>query len=195
MIDESGEIGSTSLFCVFVASVTDHVKKVEKIVKVFPKGRRENKHYNSLDKTKIEVLMELCSCDVDVYCVSYRKSKLDCDTPKKKSIHIIGQISELVELVLKKDKDTIFDLAIDNTPLIDGYEDILAKLCYKIAESCGKTIEDLHIMSSSGTNVLKIHDYVTGTIGAHIEHKKDIEHDCHDRFGIIESKIKEIIER
>ena len=143
---------------------------------MFPKGRRENKHYNSLDETKVKVLTELNSCDIDVYAVSYKKSKLDCDTPKKKSIHIIGQISELVELVLKSDSNTIYDLTIDNTPLIDGYEDILAKLCYKTAESYGKTIENLHIMSSSGTKVLQIHDYITGTIGAHVENEKDTEH-------------------
>jgi len=68
-------------------------------------------------------------------------------------------------------------------------------LCYKIAESCGKTIDELHIMSSSGTNVPKIHDYVTGTIGARIENVKDIENECHERFGMIEPKVKKIIER
>jgi len=195
MIDESGEIGSTSLFCVFVASITDHVKKVEKIIKVFPKGRRKNKHYNSLDRTKVDVLTELSSCDIDIYGISYKKSKLDCDTPKKKSIHVICQMTELIELVLKNDNGTTYNLVIDNTPLIDGYEDMFAKFCYKIAESCGKTIDELHIMSSSGTNVLKIHDYVAGTIGAHIENAKDAENECHERFGIVKSKIKEIIER
>ena len=162
---------------------------------MFPKGRKKNKHYNSLDETKVDVLTELNLCDIEVYAVSYKKSKLDCETPKKKSIHIIGQISELLELVLRKDNGTIYDLAIDNTPLMDGYEDTLAESCYEIAESCGKAIEDMQIMSSSGTNALKIHDHIAGTTGAHIENAKDAANACHDRFEIIRSKIREIVER
>jgi hypothetical protein len=48
---------------------------------------------------------------------------------------------------------------------------------------------------SAGTKVLQVHDYITGTLGAHIENEKDIENSCHERFNIIESKIREVVKR
>jgi len=195
MIDDSGEIGSASLFCVLTAAVTDNAKKVEKITKVFPKGNIENKHYKSLDETKVKVLTEVGMCDIDIYAVSYKKSKLDLDTARKKQVHNLGQILELIELVLRSDGGLVYDIVIDNTTLMDGYEDGFVKLCYQFARLCGKTIENIEMRDSSGTRVLQIHDYIASTIGAHIENAKDAENECHERFRIIGSKIKEIVER
>ena len=195
MIDDSGEIGSASLFCVLAASVTDNTKRIEKITKVFPPSNIENKHYKSLDSTKMNVLTEVGKCDVSIYAVSYRKSRLDLETPKKKKIHNLGQMIELIELVLANDDGIIYDLVIDNTPLMDGFEDEFVEKCYKVAAHHGKTIEHIEMRDSSGTKALQIHDYIAGTIGAHMENRKDIENVCHGRFEIIRPKIVDIIER
>jgi len=103
MIDDSCEIGSTSLFCVLTAAVTDNARKIEKITKVFPPNNVENKHYKSLDETKVKVLTEVKKCDIGIYAVSYRKSRLDLTTPKKKHIHNLGQTLELIEEVFIND--------------------------------------------------------------------------------------------
>jgi len=195
MIDDSGEIGSASLFCVLTAAVTDNAKRIEKITKVFPKSNIENKHYKSLDETKVKVLTEVSMCDIDIYAVSYRKSKLDLGTARKKQIHNFGQMLELIEIVLRKDDGLTYDIVIDNTTLMDGYEDGFVKLCYQFAGLCGKTIENIEMRDSCGTKVLQVHDYIASTIGAHIENEKDKRNDCHKRFEIIKPKIKEIIKR
>jgi hypothetical protein len=195
IIDESGEIGSISSFCVLAASVTDNIKRIEKITKVFPPSNIENKHYKSLDETKVKVLTEVKNCDMSIYAISYKKSKLDLSTPKKKHIHNLGQLLELIELVLLKDDASVYDIVIDNTTLIDGYEGEFVRKCYDIAGRCRKSIENIEMRDSSCTKVLQIHDYVAGTIGAHIESVKDAENECHERFRIIGPKIKEIINR
>ena len=195
MIDESGEIGSSSLYCVLVATVTDNAKKIEKITKVFPPNRRENKHYNSLDETKVRVLTELGECDIGIYAASYKKSKLDLRTAKKKQIHNFGQIVELIDLVLRNDNGSTYDIMIDNMTLMDGYEDVFVKVCHHFADLCGKTIENIEVRDSSGTKVLQVHDYITGTVGAHIEHKNDAENACHERFAILAPKVRNLMER
>jgi hypothetical protein len=188
-------VGVDSSFYVLAASATDHMRRMEKIAKVFPPSNIENKHYKSLDETKVKVLTEVEMCDVDIYAISYKKSKLDLETPKKKKEHNLGHLLDLIELVLKNDGGHAYNLIIDNTSLIDGYEDIFVKMCCKISGLCGKTIGHIEMKDSSGTKVLQIHDYVASTIGAHIENAKDTENECHIRFKMIESKIKEIIER
>jgi len=195
MIDDSGEIGSASLFCVLTAAVTDNARRVEKITKVFPKGNTENKHYKSSDETKVKVLTEAGACDIDIYAISYKKSKLDLETARKKQVHNLGQTLELIELVLRSDGGLTYDIVIDNTTLMDGYEDGFVKLCHQFARLCGKTIENIEMRDSCGTRVLQIHDYIAGTVGAHIENEKDIGNDCHGRFEIIRPKIKEIVRR
>jgi hypothetical protein len=143
MIDDSGEIGSSSLFCVLAAAVTDNAKRIEKITRVFPLNRTENKHYKSLDETKIRVLAEVEKCDIDIYAVSYRKSKLDLTTAKKKHIHNLGQMLELIELVLRNDDCPTYDVVIDNTTLIDGYEDEFVRRCCELAGVHHKMIENI----------------------------------------------------
>jgi len=195
IIDEGGDLGTDSSFYVLAATVTDNMKRIEKIVKVFPPSNKENKHYKSLDETKIKVLSEVSNCDVDIYASSYRKSKLDLETSKSKKEHNLGHTLELIELILKKDNGYAYDIIIDNTSLMDDYENIFVKMCHQIAGLCGKTIENIEMRDSSGTKVLQIHDYIIGTIGAHIEHEKDPENKCHERFAIISSKVKEIVRK
>jgi hypothetical protein len=195
MIDEGGDLGSDSIFYVLAASVTDNTRKIEKITKVFPLGNKENKHYKSLDETKVKVLTEIGECDISIYAVSYKKSKLDLGTAMKKHLHNFGQMLELIELILKNDDGRAYDLIVDNTSLMDGYEDLFVKTCGQIAGLCGKTIENIEMRDSSGTKVLQVHDYIASTIGAHIENEKDKKNDCHERFEIIRPKIREIVKR
>ena len=195
MIDDSGDLGTDSSFYVLIAAVTDNRKNIEKITRVFPPTRRENKHYYSLDETKVKVLTELEMCDIDIYAVSYNKSKLDLSTPKKKKEHNLSHLLELIELVLRSDTGRVYDMIIDNTSMMDGYEDLFVKMCYQVAGLCGKIIENIEMKDSSGTKVLQIHDYAAGTIGGHTEHMKDVENAYHERFAIITSKIREIVEK
>jgi len=78
---------------------------------------------------------------------------------------------------------------------MDGYEDQFVKECYELAGMYNKDIENIEMRDSCGTKVLQIHDYITGTLGAHIENEKDVENPCHKRFTIIRSKVKEIVKR
>ena len=162
---------------------------------MFPFNRRDNKHYNALDETGVEVLTELGNCNIGIYAVSYKKSKLDLGTAKKKQIHNFGQILELIDLVLRNDDGSTYDIMIDNMTLMNGYENVFVKMCYQFAGLCGKTIENIEMRDSCGTKVLQVHNYIAGTIGAHIENEKDKRNDCHKRFEMIRPKIKEIIKR
>ena len=47
----------------------------------------------------------------------------------------------------------------------------------------------------SGTKALQVHDRIVGTAAGHIENKNDSESDHHERFRIIESKIREVIRK
>ena len=195
IIDESGEIGSSSQYCVLVASVTDNAKGVERVTKMFPPARRENKHYSSLDETKVKVLKGVVGCSVDIYAVSYKKSKLDLRTPKRKKEHNLGHTLELIELVLMNDEGSTYDLIVDNTTLMRNYEDEFVRRCYDLAVNYGKWFDIIEMGDSSGIKVLQIHDYIASTVGAHIEHQNDIENACHDRFRIIEPIIKQFAKR
>ena len=195
VIDDSGEIGSSSIFCVLAASVTSNAKKMEKVTKVFPPNNRENKHYNSLDETKVKVLNRVAECDINIFAVSYDKSKLDIRTPKRKKLHNLRQTLELLELVLSNDAGPAYDIIIDNTPLIDGYEDEFVRRCHEIAAENKKWIENIEMRDSGGTKVLQVHDYIASTIGAHIERERHAEDPCHDRFRIIEQRIRKIIKK
>ncbi|MCL2143337.1 MAG: DUF3800 domain-containing protein [Methanomassiliicoccaceae archaeon] len=195
VIDDSGEIGSESAFCVLTAAVTDDVKRFEGITLAFPKAKSETKHYTSENHEISKVLTWAEECDVDVYAVSYKKSKLDLGTPKKKKDHNLRQTLELVELVLMNDDCKVFDLTIDNTSLMDGYEKKLTDACIEIAGRYGKRIESIEMRDSRGTKILQVQDYIAGAVWAHIEYKEDTENDCHCRFGIIEHKIKQIIRK
>ena len=195
VIDEGGDLGTDSLFYIMVSAVIDNSKMFEKITKVFPSGNKENKHYKSLDETKIKILTEVRDCNAGVYVVSYRKSKLKIETSKRKKEHNLGHMLELIELVLKSDDGRIYDIIIDNTSLMNGHEDIFVRMCNQIAGLCGKTIENIEMRDSSGTKVLQIHDYITGTVAGHIENENDAGNDYHERFRIIESKIREIIRK
>ena len=84
VIDDSGDLGSDSEFYVLAAAVTDDVKKFERITRAFPRSEKENKHHSSDGHVIAKVLTRARECDVDVYAVSYEKSKLDLGTPKKK---------------------------------------------------------------------------------------------------------------
>jgi len=195
VIDDSGEIGSVSTFCTLAASVTGDVKKFKTITRAFPPSNRENKHYNALDETKVKVLTWANECDIDIYAVSYKKSKLNVGTPERKKLHNLRQTLELVELVLSEDGGFVYDLMIDNTDLINGYEDELVRRGYEIARMYGKVIENIEMKDSSGTKELQVQDYITSTVGAHIEYEKHTEDPCHDRFRIIEYHIKKIIRK
>ena len=195
VIDDSGEIGSPSQFCVLAASVTNNAKSVERVTKVFPPNNTENKHYNSLDETKVKVLNRVRECGVDIYAVSYEKSKLDVGTPKKKKEHNLRQSLELVELVLTNDNGSAYDLIVDNTTLMKGYEDEFVKKCCEIAARHNKRFENIEMRSSSGVKVLQIQDYVSSTLGAHMEHKDDVGNPCHGRFAIIERNVRRFIKK
>jgi len=190
VIDDGGEIGSRSAFCVLTASVTNDVKKFENVIHAFPKNKSEHKHHSSDHHVISRVLRQTEECDIDIYAVSYEKSKLDLDTPDKKKEHLFRQILGLVKLVLENDDGIVFDLMMDNTTLMDGYEVRLVEGCNEIAESCGKKIENIEMRNSRSTKILQIQDFITGAVWAHIEYENDPQNQCHDRFAIIRTKVK-----
>jgi len=195
VIDDSGEIGSGSAFCVLTATVTNDVKRFERITRAFPRYREEPKHYNSEHHEIVKVLAWAEECDIDIYAVSYEKSKLDLETPKKKKDHNFRQTLELIELILAEDRGVAYDLMIDNTSLMEGYKEKLVDACLEIAGRCGKVIENIEMRDSGGTKILLVQDFIAGAVGAHIESAVDTEDPCHHRFGIIEPRVKNIIRK
>ena len=171
------------------------MKRFERITHAFPKTKSEAKHYTSEDHEISKVLTWAEECDIDIYAVSYEKSKLDLGTPKKKKDHNLRQTLELVKLVLMNDDRTVFDLTIDNTSLMNGYERELVDACIEIARHCGKRMENIEMRDSKGTKILQVQDYIAGAVWARIEYKEDAKNDCHRRFRIIEQKIKETIKK
>jgi hypothetical protein len=134
-------------------------------------------------------------CDADIYAVSYEKSKLDLETPKNKKEHNLIHTLELITLILMNDDGMTYDIILDSTSLMNGYEDIFVKMCNNLAESHGKRVENIEMRDSRGTKILQVQDYISGAVWAHIEYENDIEDHCHHRFGIIERKIKRIIKK
>ena len=195
VIEDSGDVGSDSEFYVLAATVTDDVKRFENTTHAFPRSRRENKHNNLDDVAIAKVLTRAKECNIDIYAVSYEKSKLNLETPKNKKEHNFRHTLELVELVLKNDNGTIYDLMMDNTSLMDDYKEWFVYACIEIAGSYGNIIENIEMRDSSGTKILQVQDFITGAIWAHIEYEDDAGESCHDRFGIIEHKVREIDRR
>lgn len=195
VIDDSGEIGSESAFCVLTATVTSDVKRFERITRAFPKNKDEPKHYNSEHHEIMKVLAWVGECNIEIYTVSYEKSKLDLETPKKKKDHNFRQTLELIELVLANDGGTVYDLMLDNTSLIDGYKENLVDACLETARRCGKTIENIEMRDSRGTDILQVQDFIAGASGAHIESENDVKDPCHYRFDIIRPKVKKIVKK
>ena len=62
VIDDSGEIGSGSEFCVLTATVTDDVKRFERITRIFHRSKNEYKHYTSKDHEISKVLTWAGEC-------------------------------------------------------------------------------------------------------------------------------------
>jgi len=195
VIDDSGEIGSDSAFCVLTASVTSDVKRFERVTYAFPKNNNEHKHHSSDHRVISKILTRAEECDIDIYAVSYKKSKLDLETPDKKKGHIFRQILELVKLVLENDAGSVFDLMMDNTSLMDGYEVRLVAGCNEIATRCGKRIENIEMRNSRSTKILQVQDFIAGAVWAHAEYENKPEDSCHHRFEIIEPKVRGIIRR
>ncbi|MCL2148991.1 MAG: hypothetical protein FWH47_06620 [Methanomassiliicoccaceae archaeon] len=115
--------------------------------------------------------------------------------PKKKKEHNLLQTLEVVELVLANDKGTSYDLILDNTDLMNGYEEELVKGCYEIAARYGKRLGNIEMRESSGVKALQVHDYVASTLGACMENKDDDGSECHERFAIVEPAVKRFIKK
>jgi hypothetical protein len=195
VIEDSGDVGSDSEFYVLAATVTDDMKRFENTTHAFPRSRRENKHNNLDDADIAKVLTRAEDCIIDIYAISYGKSGLNLESPKNKKEHNIKHTLELVELVIKEDNGAVYDVMMDNTSLMDGYKERFVEACLEIAGYYGKRIENIEMRDSSGTKILQVQDFITGAIWAHIEYEKDAENSCHDRFGIIGHKVKEIVRK
>ncbi len=174
-IDESGDLGSTSKYLVFASIITDHPRKLDKLIKKIWIAKPQlhfngELHANSTDdSTKVRVLKTLTESGVRVNFTAVKKSSLK------------GNMSENYYTVLSNfiDKFTAANIIIvDKKDTNKHRSAILSKL------GLVNNFAKVEFRLSHTTRQLQAVDFVAWAIGRKYE-KEDSKY-----YSIIESLLK-----
>jgi len=184
LFDERGDFGlkeGSSKTFVIAVSVIRRPDDFIAIATRYPKNTRRFKRTKkvedslkfrtSVDSIRIAVVEDVSNSVVDVYAVTYTKSK-DKDVDKKRAIYYRGLFKEIVDELMRAMNVACFMVIIDSTNELG--KEVGCKIVRDCAKEHGKRIIECKQVRSKDELLLQTHDFVVGGLGSFEEDGEDV---------------------
>lgn len=186
--DDSGTMGEDIIYTKSTTVVRDP-SKFRKIVDELPPTDGEVKFHNSNIGTKTRVLMRVAESDVDIYSRTYKAKDLKISNTPQRKIFYLRHTSELMDQALTSKMNKVIDMMFDNDMIAKDEQEPFVKMCIDMAKEHGKEVYWVEMVDSQSSPLVRIQDFVVGTIQRHNMTIEDEDDESHGLYKIIEPKI------